>query len=166
VSSQLCARNTVWRWCRKCKYPRTWVPWGLHEHCRTLRHRPTQLPRGRGFLINQSVNQSISLHPATSRTSKPNQTFRRHRRKTPTVCPTPAMAQITDASIREAITQRLQATHVEVTDMSGSQNVAPRTSHQRAQRKLTSHQAAAAKHSLASSCPPNSRASTLSNATD
>ncbi|EFY89265.1 BolA domain-containing protein [Metarhizium acridum CQMa 102] len=30
------------------------------------------------------------------------------------------MSQITDASIRDAITQRLGATHVEVTDMSGS----------------------------------------------
>ncbi|KAG5945163.1 hypothetical protein E4U59_006259 [Claviceps monticola] len=29
------------------------------------------------------------------------------------------MAQITDASIREAITHRLQATHVQVADMSG-----------------------------------------------
>ncbi|EFY99647.1 BolA family protein [Metarhizium robertsii] len=29
------------------------------------------------------------------------------------------MSQITDASIRDAITQRLGATHVEVTDMSG-----------------------------------------------
>ncbi|KAK2590825.1 hypothetical protein QQS21_011489 [Conoideocrella luteorostrata] len=29
------------------------------------------------------------------------------------------MSQITDATIHEAITQRLQATHVEVTDMSG-----------------------------------------------
>ncbi|CAG9991427.1 unnamed protein product [Clonostachys byssicola] len=29
------------------------------------------------------------------------------------------MAQITDASLREIITERLQATHVEVTDMSG-----------------------------------------------
>lgn len=30
------------------------------------------------------------------------------------------MSQITDESLREAITQRLQATHVEVTDMSGA----------------------------------------------
>ncbi|KAL6852743.1 hypothetical protein ACO1O0_007291 [Amphichorda felina] len=29
------------------------------------------------------------------------------------------MAQITDASLRDTITERLQATHVEVTDMSG-----------------------------------------------
>lgn len=29
------------------------------------------------------------------------------------------MAQITDASLRETITERLQAIHVEVTDMSG-----------------------------------------------
>lgn len=29
------------------------------------------------------------------------------------------MAQITDASLRDTITERLQASHVEVTDMSG-----------------------------------------------
>jgi hypothetical protein len=33
------------------------------------------------------------------------------------------MAQITDASLRETITERLQATHVEVTDMSGISTV-------------------------------------------
>ncbi|CAH0037319.1 unnamed protein product [Clonostachys solani] len=33
------------------------------------------------------------------------------------------MAQITDASLRETITERLQAIHVEVTDMSGISTV-------------------------------------------
>lgn len=33
------------------------------------------------------------------------------------------MASITEASLREAITQRLGAIHVEVTDMSGNQPI-------------------------------------------
>ncbi|KHO01023.1 BolA domain-containing protein [Metarhizium album ARSEF 1941] len=82
------------------------------------------------------------------------------------------MSQITDVSIREAITQRLQATHVEVTDMSGEYKRAPpqrllctsRVDNANSPRSNT--QAAAAKHSHASSSPPSSKASTPSSATD
>jgi stress-induced morphogen len=39
------------------------------------------------------------------------------------------MAQITDASLRETITERLKATHVEVTDMSGTPTHPPHHRH-------------------------------------